>query len=126
MATPVFTTLTEPDVLRDAADRAAAYLRDLPARRVTPTAHALDALRTLAGPVPESPRSPREVVALLDRVGSPATVATAAGRFYGFVNGGAVPASVAATVLAAAWDPHAALRAMAAAAAALGAGAEGR
>jgi len=100
------------DLLHDAAERAAAYLRDLPQRRVAPDRAALDGLRALAGPFPDAPRAPREIVALLDRAGSPATVATAAGRFFGFVNGGAVPASVAASYLAAAWDQNVALRVM--------------
>ena len=51
--------------------------------------------------------------------GRPATVATAGGRFFGFVNGAALPASVAATWLASAWDQNAALRVMSPAAAAL-------
>ena len=52
-------------------------------------------------------------------LGSPATVATAGGRFFGFVNGAALPASVAATWLASAWDQNAALRVMSPAAAAI-------
>jgi glutamate/tyrosine decarboxylase-like PLP-dependent enzyme len=56
---------------------------------------------------------------LLDRVGSPATVATAGGRFFGFVLGGALPASVAAAWLASSWDQNAALRVMSPAGAAL-------
>jgi glutamate/tyrosine decarboxylase-like PLP-dependent enzyme len=58
------------------------------------------------------------VLELLDRVGSLATVATAGGRFYGFVNGGALPASVAASWMVSAWDQNAALRVMSPAAAA--------
>ncbi|MBI1876287.1 MAG: aspartate aminotransferase family protein, partial [Acidobacteria bacterium] len=43
---------------------------------------------------------------------------TTGGRFYGFVNGGALPASVAASWMAAVWDQNAALRVMSPAAAA--------
>ena len=39
-------------------------------------------------------------------------MANAGGRFFGFVNGGSVPAALAANVLAAAWDQNAALRVM--------------
>jgi glutamate/tyrosine decarboxylase-like PLP-dependent enzyme len=59
------------------------------------------------------------VLDLLDRIGSPATMATAGGRYFGFVNGGALPASVAATWMASVWDQNAALRAMSPVAAAL-------
>jgi glutamate/tyrosine decarboxylase-like PLP-dependent enzyme len=49
------------------------------------------------------------VLCLLDEVGSPATVASAGGRFFGGVVGGALPVTVAANWLAAAWDQNACL-----------------
>ncbi len=100
------------DVLSDAARRAAAYLAVARDRRVSPSPEAVDALRGLQGPLPETPTDAADVLALLDRLGSPATVATNAGRFFGFVNGAALPASMAAAWLAAAWDQNAALRVM--------------
>jgi len=106
-------------IFDDVARRAALYLQNVPARSIAPSASALDALRELAGALPESPTTAAEVVALLDRCASPATVATTGGRFYGFVNGGSVPASMAAAWLAAVWDQNAALRVMSPAAAAL-------
>jgi glutamate/tyrosine decarboxylase-like PLP-dependent enzyme len=108
----------ERQLLRDVADRAARYLTYARNRRVVPTHSALHDLRELAAPLPETPLSPREVVEWLDRIGSPATVTTTGGRFYGFVNGGALPASVAASWIVAAWDQNAALRVMSPAAAA--------
>ena len=77
------------------------------------------ALSELGGPLPDGPSAPQDVIALLDRVASPATVTTTGGRYFGFVNGGALPASVAAGVMVAAWDQNAALRVMSPAAAAL-------
>ena len=50
---------------------------------------------------------PDPVIALLDEVGSPGTVAQVGGRFFGLVNGGAVPAALAARVLADTWDQNA-------------------
>ena len=47
---------------------------------------------------------------MLDEMGSPGTVALGGGRYFGFVCGGTVPASRAASVLAAAWDQNAAMR----------------
>ena len=58
--------------------------------------------------LPEAPSDGFCVLDLLDRVGSPATVANAGGRFFGFVNGSALPISVAATWIASAWDQNAA------------------
>ena len=46
---------------------------------------------------------------LLDEVGSPATMATAGRRFFGFVIGGSLPAALAVNWLAGAWDQNAAL-----------------
>jgi glutamate/tyrosine decarboxylase-like PLP-dependent enzyme len=44
----------------------------------------------------------------LHEYGSPATVAKTAGRFFGFVNGGCLPAALAASWLVSAWDQNAA------------------
>jgi glutamate/tyrosine decarboxylase-like PLP-dependent enzyme len=100
------------EVLEHAARRAVAYLEGLPSRRVAPGESAVFDLEQLGGALPEELSDPCTVVDLLDRAGSPATVATAGGRFFGFVNGGALPASVGATWLASAWDQNAALRVM--------------
>jgi glutamate/tyrosine decarboxylase-like PLP-dependent enzyme len=61
---------------------------------------------------PPSPTDPREVITKLDQIGSGATIATTGGRYFGFVNGGMVPAAMAANWLAAAWNQNAALRVM--------------
>ena len=49
---------------------------------------------------------------MLDDIGSPATVATAAGRYFGFVIGGSLPAALAANWMAGAWDQNAAMQIM--------------
>ena len=49
---------------------------------------------------------------MLDDIGSAATVASTAGRYFGFVIGGALPAAMAANWLASAWGQNAALRVM--------------
>ena len=105
------------ELLGEVVRRAAAYLLDVGSRRVAPSAASVAALGEIGGPFPESSTAPAEVLELLDRVGSPATVATAGGRFHGFVNGGALPASVAASWMVSAWDQNAALRVMSPAAA---------
>ena len=97
------------DLLSQVALRAGRYLRGLDGRPVAPSQQALDGLAVLDEPLPESPTAPEAVIDLLDRVGSPATMATAGGRFFGFVHGGCLPAALAANWLAGAWDQNAAL-----------------
>ena len=97
------------DLLSHVARRAGRYLEELNERAVAPAPHALDRLALLDEPLPECPTAPETVIDLLDRVGSPATMASAGGRFFGFVHGGCLPAALAANWLAGAWDQNAVL-----------------
>ena len=96
-------------LLMDTADRAAQYLAGLTDRPVQPTVDAVAGLSRLDGSLPDGPTDPAAVLALLDEVGSPATTASAGGRYFGFVTGGTLPAALAANWLAGAWDQNAAL-----------------
>ena len=112
-------TTCDREVLGLAARKALAYLRTVGSRRVAPSPSAVMDLAQFEEPLPEARGDAFCLLDLLDRVGSPATVATAGGRFFGFVNGAALPVSVAATWIASAWDQNAALRVMSPAGAAL-------
>lgn len=98
------------DLLQDVAARATRYLGGLGARRVYPDEEAVAALERFDAAMPDGPQDSGQVIELLDRVGSPATVASAGGRYFGFVTGAALPAAVAANWLAGAWDQSAAFR----------------
>jgi glutamate/tyrosine decarboxylase-like PLP-dependent enzyme len=98
------------ELLDDAAKRAIRYLDGLAHRAVAPDATALAGLAGLDGALPENPCAPAETLRLLDDLGSPATMASAGGRFFGFVIGGALPVTIASNWLATAWDQNAALQ----------------
>lgn len=113
-------TQTHTDsLLHDACTRACSYLRNIDGRRVFPLERDVAALSALGGELPGLPEDPERTLDLLDEIGSPATVATNSRRYFGFVNGAALPVCVAAQYLAAAWDQNAALRVMSPVAAAL-------
>ena len=97
----------------DALDRALAVARAYGASRaerpVWPSA-ALDELRAaLGGPLPPDPIDPAAVIDALARAADPGLVTTTGPRYFGFVTGGALPATVAAEWLAAVWDQPATL-----------------
>ena len=93
-------------LLQDAAERASAYLENIGTRKVAPDPAAVAALDAFDGALPETPDDPHKVIDLLDRYGSPATMAMAGPRFFGFVIGGSLPVALAADWLAAAWDQN--------------------
>jgi glutamate/tyrosine decarboxylase-like PLP-dependent enzyme len=100
------------DVLNLAAEKARRYVRDISERRAGPAETAMAVLPGLHEPFPSSPSDPSDVIARLDQIGAATTVATTGGRYFGFVNGGIVPAALAANWLAAAWNQNASFRVM--------------
>jgi glutamate/tyrosine decarboxylase-like PLP-dependent enzyme len=102
-------TAGRTQLLEQAKTAAADYLARVTDRPIAPSAEAVAALDQLAGPVPEQPTDPAAVLALLHNYGSPATVANSGGRYFGFVNGGCVPAALAAGWMVNAWDQNAAM-----------------
>ena len=100
------------ELLGFAAERAIRYVDGTSERSVSPGQTELAALAGFHEPFPAEPCSPANVVQRLDALGSPATTATTSGRYFGFVNGGMVPAALAASWLSAAWNQNAALRVM--------------
>jgi glutamate/tyrosine decarboxylase-like PLP-dependent enzyme len=96
-------------LLEHAKNAAVDYLNGIDNRPIAPPGEAIAALDQLGGPVPETPTDPDAVLALLHQYGSPATTANGGGRYFGFVNGGCVPAAMAAGWMVNAWDQNAAM-----------------
>lgn len=99
-------------LLEDSAQRSIEYLEGLQSRAVAPSAAAVAAVDQLAEALPTQSTDPQETLALLDLVGSPASVAMAGPRFFGFVIGGSLPVALAANWLCTAWDQNVALHAV--------------
>ncbi|MDR3773182.1 MAG: pyridoxal-dependent decarboxylase [Terracidiphilus sp.] len=95
-------------LLKRAARDAMDYLEAVDTRRVAPGPEAVAILNALRGQLPPGPTSAEAVLHLLNEYGSPATVANGGGRYFGFVNGGCLPAAMAAGWLVTAWDQNAA------------------
>ncbi|MCI4326727.1 MAG: aminotransferase class V-fold PLP-dependent enzyme [Thermoplasmata archaeon] len=102
----------EESLLTDAAVRAHRYRQSLPSRGVVPAGDAVEAVERLCGSLPEEGEDPSSILQRLDEFGSPATVSTAGGRYFGFVIGSSLPAALAANWLAGAWDQNAAVQSM--------------
>ena len=96
------------DLLRHTADIAIDYRESLPDRRVgaVPGLTADDLRRRLGGPLPTGPTDPRVVIDDLVEGVDPGLVAISGPRYFGFVMGGSVPASLAADWLTSTWDQN--------------------
>jgi len=95
--------------LSRALEIARAFIESRADRAVWPTA-TLDELRAaLGGELPPGPIDPFDVIDALARAAEPGIVATTGPRYFGFVTGGALPATVAAEWLTAVWDQPASL-----------------
>jgi glutamate/tyrosine decarboxylase-like PLP-dependent enzyme len=101
--------MSNRELLQRTAEIAADYLDSLDERPVGPEATVDEMREALGGPLPEQPSDPIEVIEKLARDADPGLLGTASGRFYGFVIGGAIPATIAADWLTSVWDQNAAL-----------------
>jgi glutamate/tyrosine decarboxylase-like PLP-dependent enzyme len=98
--------------VRTAAECSFEYLQGIEDRKIVPSTAALQGLEGFQEPFPAAPSQPLNVVAQLDKLGSTATVITTGGRYFGYVIGGTLPASLAASWLVSTWDQNAGLRVM--------------
>jgi len=99
-------------LLKNSAERAICYVEGIAERRVGPTEAVRAQLKSFHESFPSASTPAEDVLAKLDEFGSPATMATTGGRYFGFVNGGMLPAALAANWLAGAWNQNVALRVM--------------
>src|SRR5439155_15297897 len=94
------------DALGRALEIARAYLASRDSRPVWPTTTLAELRAALGTSLPDHPIDPTTVVDALARAAEPGIVSTTGPRYFGFVTGGALPATVAADWLAAVWDQN--------------------
>lgn len=91
-------------LLFDADARARRHVAGLETQRVFPDALAIADLQRFDEALSLRGEPAGQTLALLDEVGSPATVASAGPSYFGFVIGGTLPVAAAAERVAIAWD----------------------
>lgn len=102
----MFLEMQQKTAFDDARSSAYAYADAALERSVFPTPQALDQLSHFDEPLPDNPGDARQILQQLDRYGSPATVAQIGGRYFGLVNGGVIPATLAVRWLTDFWDQN--------------------
>jgi glutamate/tyrosine decarboxylase-like PLP-dependent enzyme len=99
-------------LIDDFSEYAKRYIEDLKDCRVYPDRGATSGLRVFDTPLQEEPIDPGKVLMQLNEFGSPATVRSTSGRYFGFVTGGSLPASLSGKLLATVWDQNTAMSVM--------------
>ena len=102
----MFTEMKEKEVFNKSQEYAYEYLTNAFKRNIYPTDEAIENLKHFDEDLPKTSSDAKEILAHLHKYGSPATVSQIGGRYFGFVNGGIVPAGLAARILADFWDQN--------------------
>jgi len=105
----MFHEMEQKDIFTQAQTYAFDYADTVRERNVFPTPDAVADLEKFVELLPESTGSAGDVIETLHRYGTPASVVQTGGRYFGFVNGGVIPASLAARWLSDFWDQNTAL-----------------
>ena len=105
----MFAQVKDKTLFEQVKSYAYAYMDNVNQRPVFPDLATIEKLSAFDEPLPEQPQSATEILRLLDVYGSPATVAQTGGRYFGFVNGNAVPVALAARWLSDIWNQNPAL-----------------
>ena len=102
----MFLEMQQKTAFDDARRAAYAYADAALERNVFPTPQALDELVNFDESLPDEPGDAQQILRQLDDYGSAATVAQIGGRYFGLVNGGVIPATLAVRWLTDFWDQN--------------------
>jgi glutamate/tyrosine decarboxylase-like PLP-dependent enzyme len=102
----MFGELKDKKIFDLARTYAFSYADNIDEMDVYPSDENLKNLAIFDESIPEDSASAENIISQLNKFGSPATTAQTGGRYFGFVNGGAIPVAVAAKWLADFWDQN--------------------
>ena len=108
----LFTQQNTKALLKQAQQAAFDYIDSQSTQRVFPSETNLEKLTIFDESLPDATTDPTLLLELLNTVGSVNTVAQTGGRYFGFVNGNALPVTLATKWLSDVWDQNAALYVM--------------
>lgn len=85
------------------------YMDGINSRAIFPDKSDLENLKKFRECLPQSGSDEKSIISMLHKTGAPNTVAQTGGRYFGFVNGGALPVTLAVRWMTDVWDQNAVL-----------------
>ncbi len=98
--------MIEKEIFNQVKEYAFEYADNSLERNVYPTGEAIENLNVFDESLPEKISDSKEILELLHKFGSPATISQIGGRYFGLVNGGVIPTALAAKWLNDFWDQN--------------------
>jgi len=102
----MFIEMEQKFVFDEARNSAYAYVDHVLDRHVFPSDEAIANLAQFDEKLPATPGNALQILQQLNKYGSPATVAQIGGRYFGLVNGGVLPITLAVRWLTDFWDQN--------------------
>lgn len=102
----MFAEMADKHLFKQAKACAFEYADRALSRNVFPDDEAIQQLQQFDEPLAETPGNPADIIQQLHDYGSPASVSQIGGRYFGLVNGGVIPVTLAARWLADFWDQN--------------------
>jgi glutamate/tyrosine decarboxylase-like PLP-dependent enzyme len=102
----MFNEMEQKFVFDEARNAAYAYADHALARHVFPSDEAIQNLSEFDEDLPNTHGNAMQILQQLDKYGSPATVSQIGGRYFGLVNGGVLPVTLAVRWLTDFWDQN--------------------
>ena len=106
----MFQEMQERSIFNTALENSFKYLDEVFDRNIFPTDEAINNLKYFDEEFPATSSDAHNLIGQLNKYGAPATMAQLGGRYFGFVNGSAVPAGLAAKTMGTFWDQNTAMQ----------------